>query len=194
MAEDKKNEGTKDAIIKSQAKARSNSQADLVEVEIIADGSFYKKGQKDKVHPTVAEILKAKGLIKALIVMLFVGLGMTANAQQSYEGYMAVKDTITNADTSRQEVTITGPKANITFQVNVIKLTGTVAGNLKVYGSLDGSTYVTTPLTTTSLTDGTVNYAVAYTTNSYKKYKVETVTTGTSTASVRTYLLYRQQP
>lgn len=55
---------TKESIKKAQSNVKSTSQQDLVEVEIIKDGSFYKKGQKDKVHPTVAEILKAKGLTK----------------------------------------------------------------------------------------------------------------------------------
>lgn len=55
---------TKAEIIKSQAKSKSKSQQDLVEVEIVKDSKFYKKGDKDKVHPTTAEILKAKGLIK----------------------------------------------------------------------------------------------------------------------------------
>lgn len=55
---------TKESVKKAQARSKSNSQHDLVDVEIIKDGSFYKKGQKDKVHPTVAEILKEKGLVK----------------------------------------------------------------------------------------------------------------------------------
>lgn len=55
---------TKEEIIKSQAKSKSKTQTDLVEIEIIKDGDFYKKGQKDKVHPATAEIFKAKGLIK----------------------------------------------------------------------------------------------------------------------------------
>lgn len=55
---------TKDSIKKSQANAKSKSQKDVVEVEIIKDGNFYKKGQKDMVHPTLAEILREKGLIK----------------------------------------------------------------------------------------------------------------------------------
>jgi len=59
-----KQEGqTKESIIKSQANYKGNSAHDLVEVKIIADGSFYKKGDTDKVHPATAEILKAKGLI-----------------------------------------------------------------------------------------------------------------------------------
>lgn len=55
---------TKDSIVMAQTSYKGNSQAELVEVEIIKDGSFYKKGQKDNVHPTVAAILKEKGLIK----------------------------------------------------------------------------------------------------------------------------------
>lgn len=54
---------TKEAIVKSQAGYKGNSQSDLVEVKIIKDGSFYKKGDVDNVHPTTAAILKTKGLI-----------------------------------------------------------------------------------------------------------------------------------
>ena len=54
---------TSESIKKVQAKSKSKSQGDLVDVEIIKDGSFYKKGDKDKVHPSLAEILKVKGLI-----------------------------------------------------------------------------------------------------------------------------------
>ena len=55
---------TSESIKKVQAKSTSKSQADLVDVEIIKDGSFYKKGDKDRVHPSLAEILREKGLIK----------------------------------------------------------------------------------------------------------------------------------
>ncbi len=53
-----------DKLKKSQANYKGNTHFDTVEVEIIKDGSFYKKGQKDTVHPTLAAILKEKGLIK----------------------------------------------------------------------------------------------------------------------------------
>lgn len=52
-----------EAIKTAQAKSKSKSQTDRVEVEIKKDGSFYKKGDKTKVHPSVAEIFKEKGLI-----------------------------------------------------------------------------------------------------------------------------------
>jgi len=55
---------TKDSVVLAQTDYKGNSQSDLVDVEIVKDGSFYKEGQKDRVHPTVAAILKEKGLIK----------------------------------------------------------------------------------------------------------------------------------
>ncbi|KIO75580.1 hypothetical protein TH53_19775 [Pedobacter lusitanus] len=63
MAEEIKPITTED-LVKSQASYKGNSQSDLVEIEIIKDGSFYVKGDKDSVHPTTAAIMKAKGLIK----------------------------------------------------------------------------------------------------------------------------------
>jgi hypothetical protein len=55
--------GTKAELVKSQSEYKGNSHFDYVDVEIVKDGSFYKKGQKDRVHPTMAAILKEKGLI-----------------------------------------------------------------------------------------------------------------------------------
>lgn len=49
----------------AQRSYKGNSHFDKVEVEIIKDGSFYKAGQKDKVHPSLAAILKQKGLISS---------------------------------------------------------------------------------------------------------------------------------
>lgn len=52
-----------ETIVKSQANYKGNSAHDLVKVTFIADGSFYKKGDTDIVHPATAELFKAKGLI-----------------------------------------------------------------------------------------------------------------------------------
>jgi len=67
MATENKEEGkvmTKESLQAVQAEYTGNTHFDTVEVEIIKDGSFYKKGDKDTVHPTMALILKEKGLIK----------------------------------------------------------------------------------------------------------------------------------
>lgn len=62
--ENKEKALTTQSIKESQAEYKGNSHFDTVEVEIIKDGSFYKKGDKDTVHPTMAAILRSKGLIK----------------------------------------------------------------------------------------------------------------------------------
>jgi len=52
-------------VRKSQSAYKGNSHFDLVDVKIIKDGDYYKEGDEDKVHPTLAAILKEKGLIKS---------------------------------------------------------------------------------------------------------------------------------
>lgn len=75
MAEKKEGEATEKAttttsksFVKAQAEYQGNSHFDLVEVEINQDAPRYgyKKGQKDQVHPTMALLLKEKGLIDNL--------------------------------------------------------------------------------------------------------------------------------
>ena len=61
MAEDKK--ATRAEILKSQADYKGNSHFDYVDIVIIKDSKHYAKGDKDRVHPSLAAVLKAKGLI-----------------------------------------------------------------------------------------------------------------------------------
>lgn len=55
--------GTKSEIVKSQADYKGNSHFDYVDIEIIKDSNHYKKGDKDRIHPSLAAAFKAKGLI-----------------------------------------------------------------------------------------------------------------------------------
>jgi hypothetical protein len=64
MAEEKSM--SKADIMASQASYKGNSHFDLVKVKITKAGDFYKEGDEDIVHPTLAAILKAKGLISNL--------------------------------------------------------------------------------------------------------------------------------
>ncbi|MCY7291341.1 MAG: hypothetical protein LH615_04080 [Ferruginibacter sp.] len=54
---------TTESIVKSQVSYEGNSHFDYVDVTIVENGDFYKKGDKDRVHPSLAAILKEKGLI-----------------------------------------------------------------------------------------------------------------------------------
>jgi preprotein translocase subunit SecF len=47
----------------SQAEYKGNHHMDKVTVKIIKNTKYYKKGQSDTVHPTVAAIMKQKGII-----------------------------------------------------------------------------------------------------------------------------------
>lgn len=47
----------------SQAKYEGNHHMDKVEVTINQETPYYKKGQKDTVHPTTALIFESKGII-----------------------------------------------------------------------------------------------------------------------------------
>lgn len=51
------------AIKTAQSNSKSKSQLDKVEVTFKKDTSYHKKGEKKKVHPSVAEIFKAKGIV-----------------------------------------------------------------------------------------------------------------------------------
>lgn len=56
-------EKANDELRLAQADYTGNSHFDLVDIKIVKDGDFYTKGQEDKVHPSLAAILKKKGLI-----------------------------------------------------------------------------------------------------------------------------------
>ena len=113
-------------------------------------------------------------------------------AARSYASYLGALDTLTDADTTTYTVSVNGKKTNISFQTNITKISGTVAGTIKIYGSVDGTNYATTALTSITITDASVNHATVYTVNGYQKYKYEIITSGTQSCSQRTYLLYRE--
>lgn len=119
-------------------------------------------------------------------------LAFAGNAHsQTFTGYLGVKDTLIDADTTQYEVFISGNKSNISFQCNVIKISGTVAGKVDIYGSVDGVTYETAVAATVTKTDATANYVISFTTNKYQKYKILSISSGTNHHSQRIFLMYR---
>lgn len=114
---------------------------------------------------------------------------------QSYNGKLTgpTADTLTNAQTVDYVLKVTGAKSNLTFQYNVTKVSGTVGGTIKVFGSIDGGVkYVDTPLNTYTIANGNQVGGFTLPTNPYGTYKV-TVTTPASQVSVyEIWGLYRQ--
>lgn len=131
---------TKEAIVKSQTSYKGNNQAELVDVKIIKDGNHYKQGDVDKVHPTTAAILKAKGLISFIFLFALMAFATTvAKAQNdvTFSKITASNDTITNTGTDSMIVTFTNPGANhynvVTIWPVYTRLSGTAAGTMKLY-------------------------------------------------------------
>ena len=62
LTDDQKEE-TNSATKKAQAAYEGDHHMDKVEVTINQKTKYYKKGQKDTVHPTVALIMQEKGII-----------------------------------------------------------------------------------------------------------------------------------
>lgn len=115
-----------------------------------------------------------------------VGATVTGSATTGY------LDTLVNTDTTVYIVNIKGPKSNISFQVDVLKISGTVAGTIRLEGSVNGITYETAVVTTaTTITDASVNYVVKLTSNAYQKYRLTVIGSGTNNFSNRVYLCYR---
>jgi len=135
-------------------------------------------------------------MIGMLFGVFFIASPGSSNAQTGdYEGYLGALDTLTNADTTTYEVTITGPKHVISFQCNVLKISGTVAGKFDIYGSVDGVNYETAlAAASVTKTDASANYVISFTSNKYKKYKILSISSGTNSHSQRVYLLYRRAP
>ena len=128
---------------------------------------------------------------KLFLILGVLFLGLTGYSQSQFNNYLGVKDTLTDVDTTQYEVLILGNKSNISFQCNVIKLSGTVAGKFDIFGSVDGITYETAAAGTVTKTDATANYVIAFTSNKYQKYKVLSISSGTNTHSQRVFLFYR---
>lgn len=118
-----------------------------------------------------------------------VGAAVSGNTTAGY------LDTLVNTDTTVYIMNITGAKNVISFQVDVLKISGTVAGSIRLEGSVNGLTWETALVTSaTTITDASANYVVKLTNNAYRKYRLTVVGSGTNNFSNRLYLMYRKQP
>lgn len=81
----------------------------------------------------------------------------------------------------------------LTFQEHIAKISGTVAGTIKLYASINGGTswYLVTSYT---LTDATQDWGYSVTMNPNTYYKLEVATTGTQQSSCQAWTFYRPYP
>lgn len=116
------------------------------------------------------------------------------NSTQDFSDFLGVKDTLTNTDTTIYVWKVAGKRHCLTFQCDVLKLSGTVAGKFEIYGSTNGgSTYGTTPVKTVNKTDASLNYQLEMTHNGYTHYKIMSISSGTNTHSQRCSATVRRE-
>ena len=127
-----------------------------------------------------------KKVIGFLIVVLF-SLGAQA---QNYNAKIDGIDTLTNATSQTTTIAVSGKKANVGFQVNVTKISGTVGGSIDYQGTKDGTNYET--LETDSLANASGVYGFSASYNGFTKYRIVITTTGTQSSSYTVWALYRQ--
>lgn len=102
-------------------------------------------------------------------------------------------DTNTNAATAYLTTPlVNGNVGNYSFQYVGIKISGTVAGTVKLYGSLDGTNYTQVGTDSLALTNVTTNTKIWEITNQKRmKYRLEIVTTGTVALQNKGYYINR---
>lgn len=99
--------------------------------------------------------------------------------------------TITNAGTPAAIIPVIGNKGVVSFQYVITKTSGTVAGSIALYGSLDGGTTYAL-INSYTLTDATASTSLTYNYAGYSKYKVLVTTSGTQISNHKIWVLYRQ--
>ncbi len=124
--------------------------------------------------------------IIVILAILFTAFGVKA---QNYNAKIDGLDTLTDATSNTTTITISGKKSSVGFQVNATKISGTVAGTVKYYGSKDGTNYEL--LETDNLTDATNVYGYSASYNGFTKYRIIVTTTGTQSSSYTVWALYR---
>jgi len=122
---------------------------------------------------------------KILIGMLFCGLAFIGQSQNTVTTMTGSGDTITNATPDAVLLPVNYTHENLSVQIRVTKISGTVAGTAILSASNDGVNYVAIGSDTLTLTDVTTNTKIWPLTNAnYLYYKVTVTGSGTMTASI----------
>lgn len=131
-----------------------------------------------------------KTILLSLALLSLAFASTVAEAQNPTATPMTVSDTIRN--TTATTATIKQPfvLSQYAIQVVITKVSGTVAGTAKFYGSLDGVNYNKVATDTLALTNTTTNsYIWAPGAAKYLYYRITVVGVGTMKATMKGYFL-----
>lgn len=127
-------------------------------------------------------------LITALLPAASAKAQMFSPALMTTTSFGLTLDTVDNTETkvtTTAEGRITNWRTGITFEVVVLKISGTVGGSLTLQGSMNGTDWVTIGSATTP-SDGSANYGFN-TTQKWYYFRVSWAGTGTMSASFKVY-------
>lgn len=121
-----------------------------------------------------------------LLFISLVSLVTTSVAQSNVSTMTGSGATVTNTGSQSMTQTVTLAHRNVSVEVVVTKVSGTVGGKAKLYGSVDGTNYVDlSTVDSLALTNTTTNkYIWVLTSADYKSYKVTVTGTGTMSATI----------
>ena len=132
--------------------------------------------------------------MKKILFLFALVVGMlTTQAQNSTVINGNLVDTLqTGGDTVTYTISTTAGYSAIGIQPVVTKVSGTVAGSVILYGSLDGINYVSLG-DTMSLTDVATNTTLwAKVTTPYTRYRLVFISSGTQVSIPRVYYVLRR--
>jgi hypothetical protein len=123
-----------------------------------------------------------KKLIYILLSAVLLSATMETQAQV-YQSTLAAGDTVVDAGTAAKTFNISGDFKGIVVNPIFTKISGTVAGTIKLQGSLDGSTYTDVASQTFTATNIATGQTLWYVTAPLARYyKITWTGTGTMSA------------
>ena len=183
------NKAEQKRVQKSQAAYKGNSFKDKVKVVFTQSTNHHAEGDTKMVHPTTAEVFKAKGIAKLAMILLMFTLAFAAPVAAqtvNFSKITSTNDTITNAGVDSMIVTFTTPGqyhfAVATIWPQYTRLSGTAAGTMILYeqGLTSGSWHaVGDTLTLTNVAAQNTKWTI--TDPAVKRYMI--VTSGGSSVS-----------
>ena len=139
-----------------------------------------------------------KKIISLLFLVAFVasaafGQTFVPGTGSATQAVVIAGDTITNTGTAYKIIKVTGGYQDLAIQPVLTKVSGTAAGTVTIYGSLDGINYVTLGDTLGERDATTVTKLFKYTDPAYTYYKISYTGTGTMVVKWKVWAVLRKQ-
>lgn len=148
--------------------------------------------------------MKIRILFAALLVAAFATAGFSQRPGKfelrRVQVSGVVLDTFTNSQTKYFTLPyefVDGSSYEISWQFNVTKISGTVAGAITLEASIDGNTWAAVDVDSLTaahtVTDATASYIWSKFGTGHTKYRAKIATTGTQVSSVSSYAYIRRR-